>query len=206
VTQRKLNPKNKGGKKAQLTPRMKLFVREYRKDFNAQRAYRDAGYVTNNADVNATKLLKIPMVQAAIAEVVGRAVEKAELSADRVLEELRRVVFADIGNYFDADGNLIAMHLLTPEQRSALASVEVVVKNVSAGDGKVDYVHKIKLWDKMRAQEMALKYHGLLKENVNHTHTLVQLAPEKVALMSDEELEACHKAAEILSKLARGPS
>jgi len=42
----------------------------------------------------------------AILEIVGQHLAKAELTAARVLKELRRVAFFDIGELFDARGHL----------------------------------------------------------------------------------------------------
>jgi hypothetical protein len=36
---------------------------------------------------------------------------------------------------------------LTAEQGAALAGFEVLIKNAKAGDGQIDEIHKIKLWD-----------------------------------------------------------
>jgi hypothetical protein len=82
------------------------------------------------------------------------------LTADRVLEEYRRLAFADIRTFFDANGNLIPIHQLDAEQRSCLAALEVLVKNAKPGDGHTAEVHKFKLWDKMRALEASRNISG----------------------------------------------
>jgi len=41
-----------------------------------------------------------------------------------------------------------------------------VKKNLTAGDGQVDTILKIRLWDKPRALEMLAKHFALLKEVV----------------------------------------
>jgi phage terminase small subunit len=86
-----------------------------------------------------------------------------------VLEELRRIGFADIGAYFDEQGKLRQIRDLPPEARAALASVKVVIKNVAAGDGHVDFVHEIKQWDKPRALEMLAKHFKLLTDQLEVT-------------------------------------
>ena len=145
------------------------------------------------------RLLHIPSVHSAIAPIIERKIEQAELSADRVLEELRRVVFSDIGNYFDEQGGADSDGETHVEARSALASVETVFRNVSGGH--VDCVHKIKLWDKMRGLEQALKYFGLLKDHVQHTYPRALLDPETVAKLSDEDLDVFWRASELAKKL-----
>lgn len=112
----------------------------------------------------------------AIAEAVAakaqKQVESQDLTAARILEEMRRLALNDTRGFFDEHGNLKPMSELTPEQGSALAGVEVIIKNAKAGDGQTDEIHKIKLWDKPRALEMLGKYFGLLKEQMNVTGEL----------------------------------
>ena len=91
------------------------------------------------------------------------------LTADRVLEEYRRIAFADIRTFFDADGNLKPITALEKEHGSVLASLEVIIKNAEAGDGHMDQVHKFKLWDKTRALEALAKHFGLVKDRIEVT-------------------------------------
>ena len=99
----------------------------------------------------------------------GRAAQlhRADLTAERVLEEVRRLAFSDIRSVFDAEGNLKPLHQLTDAEAAAIAGVEIVIKNAQAGDGHTDTVHKIKAWDKPRVLEMACKRFGLLQERVD---------------------------------------
>jgi phage terminase small subunit len=83
-----------------------------------------------------------------------------------VLEELRRLAFTDIRTFFDADGNLKPVQDLDDDQAACLASREVIIKNAKAGDGPTVEIHKIKLWDKMRALELLAKHFGLLTERL----------------------------------------
>lgn len=95
--------------------------------------------------------------------------ESEALSAKRVLEELRRLAFSDVGVLFDENGKLRPIHTMSKEERSAIAGLEVIVKNAEAGDGHTDTVHKVKVWDKVRALEQLAKHYGLLTEKVEHS-------------------------------------
>jgi hypothetical protein len=66
-----------------------------------------------------------------------------EITADRVVEAIRRGAFSDIGELFDRHGNLRPLHELTEAQRFNIAGLEVVIKNAEAGDGHTDSVLKI---------------------------------------------------------------
>lgn len=154
-----------------LNPKQQRFVAEYVKDLNATAAYKRAGYAAkgNSAEVNAGRLLRNAQVAAAIAEKTAKHLDSTDLTAARVLEELRRLAFSDLRGLFDAVGNLRPIHELSSEQAASIASLEVIKKNAEAGDGVVDTVHKLKVWDKVKALDILSKHFGLQKENVQHT-------------------------------------
>jgi phage terminase small subunit len=70
------------------------------------------------------------LIEAGTAEKLARNA----LTADRVLEEYRRVAFADIRTFFDADGNLKLIQDLDDDQGACLAFLEVLVENAKAND------------------------------------------------------------------------
>ena len=149
-----------------LTPQQERFVSEYLIDLNATQAAIRSGYSEKGADVRGSKLLVIGKVARAVAAGKSRQLQTAELSAARVLEELRRLAFSDIRSLFDLDGNLRSIHELTAEQAACIASLEVIIKNAAAGDGHLDTVHKLKVWDKTRSLEMLAKHFKLLTEQI----------------------------------------
>jgi phage terminase small subunit len=152
-----------------MNDKQRRFVAEYRKDLNATRAYIAAGYSPKGASQSAEKLLRNAEIAAAVAEKTQQQLEKADLTAERVLEELRRLAFADIRSLFDEHGNLKPLHELTQEQAACIGGFEVIKKNAEAGDGKIDTVHKVKVIDKTRTLEMLAKHFALLTERIEHT-------------------------------------
>lgn len=146
--------------------RRQRFVAEYLVDLNATQAAIRAGYPRRTARQQASRLLANANVFRVIRERQAARLTRAELTADRVLEELRRVALVDARSFFDDAGNLKAVSALTAEQGAALASFEVLIKNAEAGDGKQDLVHKLKLWDKVRALELLAKHFRLLVDRV----------------------------------------
>lgn len=149
-----------------LTPKQARFVSEYLIDLNATQAAIRTGYKPNAADVQGARLLANASVSSAIAEKTKKQLERADLTASRVLEELRRLSFSNVQTLFDAKGNLKPIQDLTPEEASAIASLEIIKKNAEAGDGKIDVVHKLKVWDKTRSLEMLAKHFALLTDVV----------------------------------------
>ena len=156
-----------------LTPKQARFVAEYLVDLNGTQAAIRAGYAPKTANRTASDLLSKSDISALISERKAKQLEKADLTATRVLEEIRRLSFADLRTLFDEQGNLRPIHELTAEQAACIASLEVVKRNLTAGDGHTDTVIKLKVWDKTRSLEMLAKHFGLLVEKVEHSGNLL---------------------------------
>ena len=114
------------------------------------------------------KTRKVKAREAAEAKIF----EDYGVNATRVLQEIARLGFTDMRQFFDEHGNLKAIKDLTADQGAALAGFEVIKKNAAAGDGVVDTVHKFKVWDKPKALEMLAKHLGLFVEKTEVTGTL----------------------------------
>jgi phage terminase small subunit len=149
-----------------LTPKQTRFVAEYLVDLNATQAAIRAGYSAKTAEQLGYQLLQHPSVSAAVSRGTAKAIARTDISASRVLEELRRLAFIDMRGYYDEQGNLKPIHALNDEQGAALAGMEVIIKNAKAGDGVTDEIHKFKVWDKTRALEMLAKHFKLLTDVV----------------------------------------
>lgn len=99
----------------------------------------------------------------------ARALADLGATAERTKREMATLAYASLGDFCHADGTWKGLHELTPEQAACVQSVEVIRKNVEAGDGKTDTIYKLKLWDKPKALEMLAKHFGLLVEKVEHS-------------------------------------
>ena len=155
-----------------LTPKQQRFVAEYLIDLNASQAAIRAGYSPKTAGALGHQVLKKLEVQEAIHIGQRAQLDAAGLTATRWREEVRRLAFSDLRTVFDAQGSLKPIHELTDDEAAAVSGVEVIIKNAAAGDGHTDTVHKIKLWDKLRALDLAGKHLGLLEENASISGTI----------------------------------
>lgn len=90
------------------------------------------------------------------------------IDPDRALREAAKLAYSDVRDLFDAEGNLKPIRDWPDHLAGAVASVEIVKKNLAAGDGQTDTVHKLKLWDKPKNLEMLFKHLGLLVERLEH--------------------------------------
>jgi phage terminase small subunit len=149
-----------------LTPKQQRFVAEYLVDLNATQAAVRAGYSRKTAKEQAYRLFTNVHVQAAIQRLQTAKLQRAELTADRVLEEYRRLAFSNVQQLFTPDGSLIPLQELPPEVAAAIASCELVMKNATAGDGRIDRVLKIRLWDKTRTLNDLARHFALLVDRI----------------------------------------
>lgn len=154
-----------------MTPKKLRFVAEYRKDLNATKAAMRAGYSKKTAHSQGPRLLEDVEIKAVLSDLTAKQLDRADLTAARTLEEMRRLAFANVQDLFNETGDLKPIHLLTREQASCIASIEVIMKNATAGDGKIDRVLKIRTWDKRATLEMLGKHFSLLVERVQFDMT-----------------------------------
>ena len=115
-----------------LTDKQRRFVSEYLIDLNASAAAIRAGFSANSADAIGWENLRKPAISEAIK--AGKAAQLAEagLTAAGVLEELRRVAFANVRGDWATDGSAKHPNTVTVEQGAALAGFELVVCSTPA--------------------------------------------------------------------------
>jgi phage terminase small subunit len=152
-----------------VTPKQQRFVAEYLVDLNAAAAAVRAGYSKRSAMQLGSRLLQDRAVSAAISKGKASQLKAAGLSAEKVLEAIRRPIEADIRKMFDEDGNVRPLHELGPEEASLIIGHEVIIKNAKAGDKHTDEVLRVRLVDRAKYVEMAAKHFALLTERVEHT-------------------------------------
>ena len=156
-----------------MTPKQARFAAEYLIDLNATQAAVRAGYSTKTAFAQGSRLLRNVEVARVVAEGQAKRLESADLSATRVLEEIRRLALSNVRDLFDEGGNLRPIHTLTAEQAACIGGIEVIIKNAKAGDGITDTIHKIKIWDKPKSLEILAKHFALLTERIEHSGGMV---------------------------------
>lgn len=159
----------------QLTPKQERFVAEYLIDLNATQAAIRAGYSVKTAQAIGSENLTKPLIAGAIQLRLGKSLQKAELTAERIDQELARIALSDIRKLYDENGNLLAPKDMGDDIAPAVAAIEVTEEFEGSGDERKScgYTKKIKLWDKGRALELAMKRLNLISAaptvNVNVT-------------------------------------
>ena len=80
---------------SELNARQLQFCREYIVDLNGTKAAIRAGYSERTAAAIAHENLRKPEIRAEIERLAANRATRLEITADRVLEELARIAFAD---------------------------------------------------------------------------------------------------------------
>jgi phage terminase small subunit len=123
--------------------------------FNAYQAALLAGYSENTA--RKAEILHIPMVQTYLREVMNKATARAEITHELLLNEYRKIAFANMGDYFDFRGNNKRMCELTDDEKAALSYYHIA--DITEDDGFVrGQVCKIKLHNKMAALDRIARH------------------------------------------------
>ena len=130
-----------------LTPKQARFVQEYLIDLNAAQAAIRAGYSAKTARVIGHENLTKPDIAAAIEKARAAHAERAELSADWVIDELRKIAAANMADYVGTE-----FSALTREQTAAVS--EVTIEDFVEGSGEQARTGRrvrLKLYDKRAA-------------------------------------------------------
>jgi phage terminase small subunit len=147
-------------------PDVKVFIEQYKIDFNGRRAAIAAGYSARSADSTASRLLRTDKVKREIeqhqADTV--AVLKAEtgITLERTLKEIARISFFDPRRLFDAKGDPLAITDLDDDTAAVIAGLDVLEEFDGSGKDRVfvGHVKKWKLADKKGALDMLMKHLG----------------------------------------------
>lgn len=107
-----------------LTERRRQFALEYLVDLNATQAAIRAGYSAETAASEGYRLLRDVEVRELVDAALARRSEQLVLTADRVLTELMRLSYVDVGRAYDDQGRLKAMSDIPEDVRRCIAGVE----------------------------------------------------------------------------------
>jgi phage terminase small subunit len=138
------------------------FVAEYLTDFRPRRAAEAVGYTGRAVSVTASNLLSAPHIAAEIRRRLQERMDRLNITADRCLRDIDRAANLDVAELCDEAGNLLPLRAMPAHVRRCIVSVDVIKRNLTAGDGTVDTVLKVKLIDKGRMHEVLAKATGVI--------------------------------------------
>lgn len=160
-----------------LPAKQKVFVDEYLIDLNATRAYMRAyGCDEKVAGANGARLLKNARIAALIAEKMQERSKKTGITAERVLEELAAIGFADIRKAITWGGEGDAVHA-TPipsdeiDESTARAVAKVRAKRrslVTDDSSETTIETEVGMHDKLGALQLIGRHLGMFKDKTEH--------------------------------------
>jgi phage terminase small subunit len=165
-----------------LIPRQQRFVEEYVLDLNAKQAAIRAGYSPKTAEVQGSRLLSNAKDRLAVTAGMAARSKRTEVAGARALLEIARIGFSDLRRVFHDDGRLKHPHEWDDDTAASVASIEIATRNV--GDGTIEYIRRIRLWDKGKALEQLAKHLGLYRDQ----EPSEQPAERRLSHLTDEEL------------------
>lgn len=150
----------------ELTPKQRLFVAEYLKDFNATKAAIAAGYSKKSAGVIGRENITKPEIRKALAAARNSFKNKegkALMGAEDVERELDKLITFNLKEFIDRKtGEPKPIHELSDDQAACVR--ELGVLETAIGTHRT-----LKFYDKVAAIQLKMKRLGMLKEKIEVT-------------------------------------
>lgn len=169
--------------------RERIFARHYVATLNGTKSAIAAGYSEKGANVKGARLLAKDTVQAEIKRLSDLKLEELGVTSHRVLEELARMGFANMGDYIktQADGSAY-VDLSTLSREQAAAIQEITVDEYVEGKGEEAREvrkTKLKLAEKRGSLELLGNYLALFNKqatgvNIGALHVNVSYEKSEV--------------------------
>jgi phage terminase small subunit len=147
---------------SQLTDKQKRFCEEYIIDLNATQAAIRAGYSEKTAYSIGQENLKKPEIAEFLKKVQNELSERTKIKAEDVINELAKIGFSDIKNYYESDTNQKDITQLDNKFTAAVSSIKVTEME---GDKWSKTVKEFKLHDKVKALEDLGKHLGIFEKD-----------------------------------------
>ena len=175
--------RSEDGSQSTLQPKQQRFVDEYLKDLNGKQAAIRAGYSPLAAEAHASRMLRNHKVSKIVESRLAASTAKAQLTVERIDQEIARLAFSDVRKLFDEHGNLVSISELDDDAAASVASVETESRTEGRDEAAREVItKKLKLWDKVSALTLAAKRLKLIsdRQDINVTVRLEQLIAESM--------------------------
>lgn len=126
----------------------RLYCYEFMVDRSKGEAAIRAGYKKQAAKQQATRVYK--KCESRINEMLNDLTEPHNVTVDRIIQELAKIGFMDARQFFDDNGNPIAIQNLSDDAASVIAGMKVRTES-DGDDGEVATITEYKLNDKIDA-------------------------------------------------------
>lgn len=142
-----------------MTKKQKRFCEEYLIDLNATQAAIRAGYSPDTAGAIGAENLTKPEIQRAVAKAMAERSRRTGVNAERVVLELAKIAFVNVGNVIDATDATLKTDA-DPEDLAAIQSIKVK----DMGDMGIE--REIRMADKLKALELLGRHLGMFNDKI----------------------------------------
>jgi len=180
---------------SKLTPKQEAFAQHYALHGSATAAFRAAGYTTRSAKPETVHRRAIEVMQnlkvaARIEELQLRVKERAEhvfdITADRILQELAAIGFANLQDFFTLDAKGQPEFSVKRLGRHHWAAIgELTVDEIQTGN-RISKRTRFKLLDKKGALVELAKHIGIDGDKQKHHDDMIQNAADQLIAGVDQ--------------------
>lgn len=148
-----------------LTSGQYKFIDEYLKDFDGKAAAIRAGYKEKGAYAASCRILQNPVARRIIDERRAEIARRNDISIDWIVERLKRIVDADLRDFYNEDGTMKLPHELSPDAAFVISSLKTKSSlSTPGGIGAATIVKDFTRVDKLKALEMLAKYKRMFSD------------------------------------------
>lgn len=151
------------------------FADKFFETLNGAESARYAGFSEASARQEASRLLERDDVQEYLQRLRAVLAEKTGVSQQKVLNEIAKIAFSDIRNYYQDDNQLKPICDLEDNEAAALASVKSYEENLPGTSVVIGINKEIKLYDKLAGLEKLARHLGMYKEDNKQRSQPIQL-------------------------------
>ncbi len=168
-----------------LRPRVHAFAQEYLISRNGTQAALRAGYSEKSAHVTACRLLKNDKVLAFLDEAGARQAERTQINADRILLELGRLAFSDMGKVASWDEHGVTLTASGDLSDDARRSIREITESGAGAKRGL----KIKLHDKKGALEMLMRHLKMFGDALGSPENPLQVSIVELARLANDHID-----------------
>jgi phage terminase small subunit len=161
----------------ELTDKQRRFCEEYLIDLNATQAAIRAGYSEKTAHSIGNENLIKPEINTYISELQQKRSEKTAITAEMILQELAKLGFSDISNFYEDDG-VTLRNVKELGNRLSAAISQIKVTETTHGTGKFqkkEVKTEFKLHDKLAALEKIARHIGFFEKDNDQNKAQVNI-------------------------------
>jgi phage terminase small subunit len=168
-----------------MTEQVQRFCDRYFETLNGTQSAIYAGFSENTARSQASQMLDTPDVQEYLQRLRTILAEKTGISQQKVLNEIAKIAFSDIRNYYQEDNNLKSICDLEDNEAAALSSVKSYEETMPGTSIVIGINKEIKLYDKLAGLEKLARHLGMYEKD--NSQKAINIETASVTIKRDRD-------------------